>query len=292
MFKREPRMPKIKFNCKVCGKEVTDYVQNRSKYCSKKCWFASEESKQLVSKNGYITTRRWASKMGKTTHARLKKKLGIKRYKAEQKRRFQIMLAKNPNHQSEAGKLGGKKAWTPELARMGGLAHCKKYPNHMQDVQARMKKANPESYHQHHVNIGKLTQKKHPLQSRDNAMKSIKIMREQKPFWWQGVPYHSMAEREVAKKFLKHGVVDKFVEGVNCHVRVYGRTNSLEADFLVNGIFIEYHPIVSFYERKETLEEHYNRKRKILDEAGYKGNKLILFDKLKDFENKVLPMLN
>lgn len=58
-------MPKIKFNCIVCGKEVLDYPSNRSKFCSKECSHNSRKGKgnsMYGKKHSKKTKENWSKK--------------------------------------------------------------------------------------------------------------------------------------------------------------------------------------------------------------------------------------
>lgn len=94
---------------------------------------------------------------------------------------------------------------------------------------------------------------------------SQKARRENSPYWFMGVPFDSNGERQVAKKLHE---LTGFVptEGTNCHFKVDGG----EIDFLVNGVFIEYHP----WDRKLSSEQYYEQRRKLLDKNGYKSARL------------------
>jgi hypothetical protein len=293
--------------CKTCGKERycprSEIKKHKREYC-KKCWYLSEEYMQLCRNNGYLTMKlhpSHAHELGKISHANRIKKLGFKKYQEEQRNFFHKWKKRAPReyfqHQKEAGKKGGKLGWQaaikkhPDLPIRAAKAFQKKYPNHMKEVQVRWKKKDPVGYRKHHKLLGKLTHKKHPQLRYELGLKGIKAQREGKPYLHAGVPYDSNEEREIAKKFLKYRIVKKFIVEKNCHVPIKSKFGSIEVDFFVNGIFIEYHPVVSYYERGETFKEHYNRKRKILTDAGFGKNKLIVFDKVNDFEVKVLPLL-
>jgi len=292
--------------CKLCGIErycpLSEIKKHKREYC-KACWYKSKKFKRLANylvknytKN--LLTPAQSSKRLKKLHEDLRRK-DPEGYRNLQRQRFVKWKEEKPKdyfkHQRDAGKLGGKLGLKralelhPDLHLIAAKAFQKKYPNHMKEVQERWKKADPEGYKQHHSKIGKLAHKLHPNLGHENGLKAIKIQRENKPYWLDGVPYDSSSEREIAKKFIERGIVKKFIRGKNCHIPIRGKSGSIEVDFLIGKTFVEFHPVVSYYEKKETSVEYYNRKRKILNEAGFKNNKLILFDKVNDFEKVVFP---
>jgi hypothetical protein len=86
------------------------------------------------------------------------------------------------------------------------------------------------------------------------------------------VIFDSYGERIVGILLNYVGLVDRFDEGENLHVRTNGnKLNSI--DFLVDDIFIEYHPL-SILDKKKgmTLEEAGQKKRDHITNPVYKDN--------------------
>lgn len=185
----------------------------------------------------------------------------------------------HPEHQKKAGKLGGIKSQivikkkygnkiaklayqknlekNPDLHRRGYSGLIKAHPNHFKQIQKDWKARDT---------IGYLKQRS------KNGLKSIQIIRKNKPYWFAGVPFDSKSEMLIARYLVENKHI-KLIEGKNCHVKVGG----IEIDFLVNGTFLEYHPIIKgLY--KQNAKEYYDSRRKILDEAGYQNNKLIILE--------------
>lgn len=104
---------------------------------------------------------------------------------------------------------------------------------------------------------------------------SAKANREKKPYEFMGCKFDSKQEMKVTKIFNeKLGFVPK--ERINCHIKVDG----IEFDFLLNDIFIEWHP----WDRRLNFEEYYDKRKKIL-EKNKLNNGLIVFDKLNNIES-------
>ena len=104
------------------------------------------------------------------------------------------------------------------------------------------------------------------------GLNSIKSQRENKPYYFHKVPFDSNFEREIGMN-ISYQLNIKLKEGINCHVIVGGK----EIDFFIRGCFIEPHPINYFFNKYyKNDKDYYLKRRKILDENGYKKYKLIV----------------
>jgi len=58
--------------------------------------------------------------------------------------------------------------------------------------------------------------------------------------------------------------------------------------FIKKKVFVEYHPIVSYYENgKKSVKEYYNYKRDILNKYGYSKYPLIIIENLKKVDSAI-----
>jgi len=187
-----------------------------------------------------------------------------------------------PNYLSEAGKMGAKKT----LER--NPDHMKYMNRRCNELQKLFKLTNPEEYKKNmnlRLKKSNLTWKKkdpigYHLHHSKNATKILKILRQNKPYYFMGVPFDSKSEMKVAEWLNKNlGFIPQ--EGVNCHVRLDGG----EVDFKLGETFLEYHPCENFY-HPETYEEYCTKRRNILDNNGFKDNKLIVIDNIEKL-NKI-----
>jgi len=108
------------------------------------------------------------------------------------------------------------------------------------------------------------------------AIKNLRNMRKNQPYWWMGVSFDSNEERQLAIwQLLNWGVIPE--EGVNCHIQVNGG----ELDFRpFDWLFMEYHPWDRLGRSKE---EYYQERRALLDKNGYKNCKLIIITLLDEW---------
>jgi len=51
-----------------------------------------------------------------------------------------------------------------------------------------------------------------------------------------------------------------------------------------HDVFIEFHPLMSFHHPNDTLKFYYNERRKILDNNGYKQNKLYVIQIIEELK--------
>jgi len=115
--------------------------------------------------------------------------------------------------------------------------------------------------------------------------KTVEIFRKRKNIKFRKVCYDSIMELECAKLFIKHGVVNEFVEGYNCHIKI----GTKDFDFFPQRkIFVEFHPL-RIFDQDETYESYFKSRRVSLDNAGYGDYPLVVLTNLDDFQKKTLP---
>lgn len=95
--------------------------------------------------------------------------------------------------------------------------------------------------------------------------------------WFMGIPFASNEEKKVAKLLFKKLEIVP-IPNINCHVRVGTKI----IDFYFYGMFIEYHPMDTFFETRTNREDYYNDRRNFLDKSGYKKYPLIHLITLKE----------
>jgi len=176
------------------------------------------------------------------------------------------------------------------IAMTGKMYSVELYPNHgMRDKhfsevskgiigksQSEYVKKNPKRSHEQAVRRGRLGGKM-------GGLAAVRSRREKAPYYFMKVPFDSGDEREVAKS-LNSEIEFIPVEGVNCHVRI----GSIEIDFKpIEKAFLEYHP---WDHNGETNRGYYARRRKILDENGFKDCKLIVVKSFKELA-KVIKLI-
>ena len=116
------------------------------------------------------------------------------------------------------------------------------------------------------------------------GQKAVQRLREKKKILFDGVLYASKLEAACAKRFMKNKIVDKFTDGINCHVKIGYK----EFDFFPQQkVFVEFHPI-GIFKNTETRDSYYTARRKALDECGHADCPLIVITKLSEFSQKVL----
>lgn len=210
--------------------------------------------KSICSKGGKIGSIVWKNK---------RRKLGLKPFPmSKQARRL---------NNSKAGKIGGKlggKAGTRtqmknkigifgfskekrrSVASLAGKMTAIKHPNHSRQTMLN-------------------THKKYPNLSKQNAMKSIKTMRMNiRAYKYKSNFYDSRWEAEIAI-CIEHQFDIELIENQTIHVRV----GYLEYDFLINDVFVEYHPTTF---GNGSLEDYYIKRRKNLNTEGYSEYELVV----------------
>jgi len=192
---------------------------------------------------------------------------------------------------SKAGKIGGKITHKryPNLAREIGIKNIKKlkkagkfkkwyikgikkahemYPEMYRELCRKNGKKNIEKLKKEGRFLkishkgGKNCHKIHP----NLALSWIKKRRENSPHLFMGCKFDSNEEKEFCKLLVKNDIIKKPNEGINCHIKI-GRN---DIDFFIkNKLFIEYHPLISYRNKKETLNSYYKNRKKILEKNGY-----------------------
>jgi len=154
----------------------------------------------------------------------------------------------------------------------------KKYPNMIQKIAETNRRNKTSAYH--NKELQRINGRKGGLRVKElypnhfskigkiSGLRTIKLIRANKPYRFMGVNFDSKAEKEIAMIFHKK-INLLLVEGKNCHVRVGFK----EYDFFINGIFIEFHP---FDMNRLTDKEYYLGRRKNLDKNGFKNYPLIV----------------
>ena len=197
---------------------------------------------------------------------------------------------KHPDLASRAGKIGGKiggkrtQELHPNLSRENGLKTAEKNKKngnglYNSKIQSMGGKKGGKRVHELYPNLSKenglKTQRLYPNLARENGLKATEINRENSPYLWEGIGFLSKEEMKVAQIILNKPIV-----GINCHIKVNGSIVDFcpqEEDKMFQGKFVEYHP----WDRKLTPEEYYNKRRKLLDENGFKDKELIVIDNQK-----------
>lgn len=102
---------------------------------------------------------------------------------------------------------------------------------------------------------------------------------------WLDVHFASKSEMQLAKKLLRKPVL-----GVNYQVRV--GTKLIDFHLCVycklaklKDNFVEFHPHISYLHKYDSDKRYYNRRRKVLDENGFKDKRLILITDINEVKN-------
>jgi hypothetical protein len=98
----------------------------------------------------------------------------------------------------------------------------------------------------------------------------------------QTLYFDSIPERVIGQLLLRYGLVSSLSEGENLHVITNDKRASI--DFLVEGVFIEFHPL-SHGDRKRglTLEQSHERKFDNIERPHLLGHDICFLEKLSDF---------
>ena|SRR3990167_10239947 len=144
---------------------------------------------------------------------------------------------------------------------------------------AYLKKYNLEKLKKIQSELGKRGAKKANITNRKNktgfwnsetGAKGRESRIKNSPYIWKGVGFMSNQERECAQILLKNPI-----KGVNCHLVI----KNIIIDFFIGNDFVEYHP---WDFNKRTFEQYYNERRQILDNNGFRCNKLIVLKSLQE----------
>ena len=139
-------------------------------------------------------------------------------------------------------------------------------PKLQSKIQKRLKKEKKGIYNP------KVRTKAGKIGGKIGGLVSAKVRREKKPYYFHKIPFDSNFEREIGMN-ISYQLNIKLKEGLNCHVIVGGK----EIDFFIKDCFIEPHSINHFFNKYyKNDKDYYLKRRKILDENGYKKYKLIV----------------
>lgn len=107
------------------------------------------------------------------------------------------------------------------------------------------------------------------------GLETLKFIRLNKPYKFLNVLFDSNEEKEVAK--MLHNTLQFVpIERKNCHVKI----GTKEFDFILNDIVIDYHP----WDKRYTLKQYFNIRRKILDNSGYRHCKYYVFKSIDEIQ--------
>ena len=112
---------------------------------------------------------------------------------------------------------------------------------------------------------------------------AVKQMIKNSKHKWFGVGFLSKMEKDCAMIILTRQKV-----GYNCHIKVGAKTIDFfpqNSDKLFKNIFVEFHPIVGFMSKGQSEKTYFKERRKMLDKNGYKENKLIVLNSLKELKH-------
>jgi hypothetical protein len=268
------------FKCKMCKKIFIKYYNHNNKFCSKNCTYkyfrkynkrfiidpkirTKINNKQKRNKTGFwgMTFEQHSINGKKAANFSKKNKIGL--YGLTYKDR--IINVKKSHDVQRKNKTGFWGLTYEDRVKHGKKSAITNKKNKTGYFDKKWQKIN-----------GSLAFKKHPNLAYENGMKSTELRRKHSRFKWKDVKFLSIQERECAKLLLSKPIV-----GENCHISLGTKT----IDFKVNNIFIEYHPKHDLW--NETIYHYYKRRRKVLDENGYKNNKLIVFQNLKEVKEWV-----
>jgi len=229
-------------------------------------------------------------------------------------------IEKHPNLYSKAGKIAHQKhPWIgKELGRKYGPIQGKKNaerlkgnkeyfsmmakklqeknPNHsvhnMKKAHETMKKLG--NFNEHQRLAALKCMEKNPNQLKEMSKKAHKLYslgllalesrRKNYPYRFMGCLFDSNQERILCKKFVEKGIIKEPIEKVNVHFRI----GKCHIDFFIkNKVFIEFHPPRTFGKTIETADSYFQKRRKLLDENGFKDYPLVLIENLTNIENKL-----
>jgi hypothetical protein len=129
--------------------------------------------------------------------------------------------------------------------------------------------------------MSKIAHEKYP----DLAYRSRKKRWENSPYSYLNCKFDSNQERKVCKLLVKEGLIEKPVEGKNVQFRI----KNYQIDFfLFEKVFLEFHPSIKLKGKNETEESYFDKRRKILDENGFRNYPLFVIPKIELAEKIIL----
>ncbi len=233
----------LKIKCKWCGKEVRTCKARVKQFCSRHCLMLSN----IENKKG-MYSRKSSLKGAKTSR---EKKIGI--FNSKSRKKQQESCKKNGTGFFDKKLLSdlGKRAAESHRKNKTGVCHDPKLKKKVTEYLMKNKKA---------------------IFSEKSHKKSLKTISENKNLFVEGLHFMSGPEAEIG--LCLNFQIEKLKEGYNFQVNVGGKF----IDFILHSIklAIEYHDIMSF--QKETKESYYKKRRKILNQNGYKDYDLIILN--------------
>ncbi len=109
-----------------------------------------------------------------------------------------------------------------------------------------------------------------PKIARKAGQRSAEVSRGKKNHIFNSIIFDSKSEMEIG--MCIHHQIEKLKEGINYQKKV----GSYSFDFFVDGVFIEYHPIIKFFHPNENSRNYYDKRRKILNINGYNNFLVII----------------
>ncbi len=207
-----------------------------------------------------------------------------KAFALHQKKAFKKLLEKNPNHQSKAGKKGGKRKeelhpLTKEQASSMGKKSYKNNPNHVRDIAKKLHRDNPRLASE----LGKRCQKKHP----EIKEKLVRWLRKN-PEHLSQIPYSGTKPELMIRELLPNDFVfNKWFGNGFPDFRSDKRKIIIE----FNGI-AHYKPIYGLSQFQKRIIKDKEKKDYALSK-GYKYYELTYkdFENKREFKNKVLEII-
>lgn len=249
----------------------------------------------------------------------IKKSVKWYKYCISMKRNQKKAIKKHPNLYSKAGKIAQQKhPWLgyklgKKYGPIQGKINAKRLrgnSEYFSRMAKRLQELNPEhsrnnmkkahetmkkkgTFHKHQRKAALRCRKKHPNQLKEMSKKSHKLYnlgllaleskRKNYPYKFMNCLFDSDSERRLCQIFIKHRLMIKPEEGRNIHFKI----NRCHIDFFIkNKVFVEFHPPVK-YRMNETLKSYYEKRRRLLDENGYRNYPLIAIDRLRNIEPKI-----
>lgn len=267
--------------CKKCGKnKFVRPSYNHLQFCSKKCYhsFGGHYSyyKKLKEEGSIEKLKNICSDAGKKAHI-IHPELHKELYKK--------LKYWESNNSERVFDIRSK------------MAHISLIPKLME-----WRKENPEKYKEAQK---KAIENSHTAEFKDLASK--RLSKNHKKWAMQNIERYKEKQAnagikgyEATKKVMAHQMnliydseffasreeieAYKFLKKLNIFFIHEYRIKNSSIDFLIsNKIFWEHHPIIPHYNLKESIDEYYQRRRKLLDENGYKDNPLLITKSKNEF---------
>lgn len=268
-----------KYVCHWCGKKFTKFFKYPShlKNFDKKDKFYCNQSCATRYRNSIYPSGMLGKKVSNETKKKISNKnknhptIGFrttsKEMNARQKelktgfydKNLQSKLSKRAN-KSNGGKIGGKKSIQ--------ILH--------------------ENYLKSREINGELYQKMKKASS-DNLKKATEILKQNikqnKKFYFDNIGFYSKSEMCFAKFLVDNKIISHIEYGKNYNIKIGTKT----IDFLINNIYIEFHPFLSNGKDRQgrNYEEYFKQRKDVLYENNI-NKKLIVTQSIKEFKEKFL----